>query len=212
MPAVLDVGTDTRRSAMRHGPTKTVSFSSFALGRRGSRPSITIEMRLFPAHDGAGLSRRSFPTKADATPIVTFETDALQQWGMNQGKVANGRKSSRPSSSSQNPWTETFVTSTPEVTFPRAADLIFVLPHQAECRHDQTAAQALIQRQLNIGFHPEFRLPASVEGMHVHPRLLSREEQKLEPGFLEDGRTHGCYGTGGSADSGISRKLCSPLR
>ena len=37
-----------------------------------------------------GLNQSLAGTKADATPIVTFETDALQQWGMNQGKVASG--------------------------------------------------------------------------------------------------------------------------
>ena len=37
-----------------------------------------------------GLNPSLAGTKADATPIVTFETDALQQWGMNQGKVATG--------------------------------------------------------------------------------------------------------------------------
>lgn len=50
----------------------------------------------------------------------------------NQGNFSNERKTSRSEIMSQNPWADTFVTSTFEVLLPRRTNLTLSFPHNAQ--------------------------------------------------------------------------------
>jgi hypothetical protein len=113
----------------------------------------------------------------------------LASW--NQGNSLNGTKSSRSSTSNQNPSGPRLLTSTAEMALPRRADFIFVFPHQPEHRRQSTTAEAIILRQGDRGFQPELRLPVSVLNMYVRPRLFAGKEIEPIPTGPEDCRTHG---------------------
>src|SRR3990172_7961017 len=108
----------------------------------------------------------------------------------NHGKSANGAKSSRPSSRSQKPWRETFVTSGAKVCLPGAADLIGVLPGQSERGGQPLRRQPIVLCQLHRWGEPELRFARSVLNVYVGALFLSREEVEPVPSHPQDRRAH----------------------
>jgi hypothetical protein len=62
------------------------------------------------------------------------------------GKFSKGKNNSRSSKRSQNPPGETLLTSTLEVSFPRAADFILMLFDEAQGFRDLTRGESMILR------------------------------------------------------------------
>ena len=73
---------------------------------------------------------------------------------------------------------------------PGFADFIFVFPNEPERCRDVAIAQAIILRQFNVRFKPEFRFPIGSVDVHVHSSFFARKEIKPKPSAPEDGRAH----------------------
>ncbi len=114
----------------------------------------------------------------------------------NHGKSANGAKSSRPSSRSQKPWRETFVTPGAKVRLPGAADLIGVLPGQSERGGQPLRRQPIVLCQLHRRGEPDLGLAGGVrvdtladkaeivpgETFTITVSGITRAPQQLKPG------------------------------
>jgi|SRR3990172_7719259 len=109
---------------------------------------------------------------------------------LNHGNSENGTKSSSASSISQKPWFETFVTSTSKVLVPGIANDLLVRFNHRPNGPQLPIVESVILRQFNGRFKPEFGLPIRAVYVHVHARLLTREEKEPEPTFPENRRTH----------------------
>jgi hypothetical protein len=69
------------------------------------------------------------------------------------------------------------VTSTAEVTVPRASDDIFVLFDELQCGVNLVRRQAIALSKLNSRLKPEFCLALRRLDVHMHPCLFAREEE-----------------------------------
>src|ERR1700730_988981 len=76
---------------------------------------------------------------------------------LNHGNSSNGKNSSRPSSSSQKPCWEMFVTSTSEVAAPRISNLLQLIHDQLLDATQVLRAQLVVARELDLRLDPELR-------------------------------------------------------
>lgn len=109
----------------------------------------------------------------------------------NQGKCSKERKSSRPSTKSQNPWRVTFPTSTGEVLVPRGSDLMLALPNELLYGTEMVGPKPIVLCDLYARLQPELCFAIGVLHMYVDPRLLPRKEVEPVPLGAEDSRAHG---------------------
>src|SRR2546428_447256 len=107
---------------------------------------------------------------------------------LNQGKSSKGRNSSRSSTRIQNPCAEIFETSTLwEVLAPRISDLLLPLRNQLKRTIHDRLAEAINPGQRDFRLHPELGFTVGRDDMHMHPRLLAREEVHAERSLAKDG-------------------------
>lgn len=90
----------------------------------------------------------------------------------------------------QNPWGETFVTSTREVLRPGAADFIQMLLDQVLGFCDLLGFEPVVRVEFNSRFDPELRFAVGMLDMHMRPPLLAGEEVESESSNPQDCRTH----------------------
>ena len=80
--------------------------------------------------------------------------------------------------SSQNPFGETFDTSTAEVPVPSGADFISVFLDQGLCCQNLSVIQIMILRQSYLWLKPVFRFPIRASHMHMPAKFFAGEEVK----------------------------------
>lgn len=83
-----------------------------------------------------------------------------------------------------------WVTSASEVLLPRALDLIFVLPDQIGDDPEIGRRQAVILRQLDLRFQPEFCFSVSTVDVDMRSRFLPGEEEETKPSLSENSWAH----------------------
>jgi hypothetical protein len=79
-----------------------------------------------------------------------------------------------------------FVTSGPEVLLPSAPDFIDVSLDQCLSSPKLALFETRIFRHFDARLNPKLRLTVGTMHMHVHSRLLAREEVEAESGFAKD--------------------------
>jgi hypothetical protein len=96
-----------------------------------------------------------------------------------------------------------FVTSGPEVLLPSVADFIDVSLDQYLSSPKLAFFETHILRHFDARLNPELRFTLGAMHVHVHSRLLTREEVEAETGFAKDCWAH--------VAASISRKLTLEL-
>jgi hypothetical protein len=91
---------------------------------------------------------------------------------------------------SQNPWTETFVTSAGEVLRPSVPDVIVMLLKDLQDLSQSPRPKPIIDRKLYGRFDPELGLALRMLNMHVSSRFFAREEVEPIAANTENRRTH----------------------
>ena len=109
---------------------------------------------------------------------------------MNQGKSWKDMNSSRERANIQMPCRETFVTSTPEMFAPSGSDCTSVLPYYFLNITKLMGGKAEALRQRNLRLKPVLSFTVGRRNMHMHARLLPREEEKPITSFPINGRGH----------------------
>src|SRR2546423_1447568 len=109
---------------------------------------------------------------------------------LNQGNSSKGRNSSRPSSNSQKPCREMFVTSGSEVVAPGISNVLLMFLDQLLDTPQVLAIQPVVPGQLDARVEPVLRLPIGRLDVDMQALLLAREKEEPERPVAKDRRTH----------------------
>jgi hypothetical protein len=188
-------GRGGRAAGARAGVGREAHPSSGGPLRRDGPPDRRGKADVTPDH-GRGGSRRHSVIRDARTEVGQGITTAIAMRIAEEMYARNpqeswhfsGAKSSRPSSRSQKPCLEMFVTSASEVAAPGISDLLLAFFDQSLGSAEVLSVELLVPRQPNTRLDPQLGLAVRRLHMDVHALLLAREEEEPERSLAEYGR------------------------